>query len=211
MFFGRRVSGSSSKVDNVFEGDDRFTLAHLRHIYERMVANKLVTQKNLKEMVEMIRVIAEMIVYGDANSELLFDFFCEKNMLALFLEILWGKNSPSPVHIQILQTLGILCQSVKNDTSLYYLLSNNHMNEIINFPFNLEHDDTTDQFVSFLKTLALRLDKKTVHFFFVEETGGYPLLTRAIGLLQCREPMVSFNISLFFSYISLVMIVYLIE
>lgn len=109
---------------------------------------------------QVLRILAEMVVYGDNKSELLFDFFCEKNMLSLFLEIMRvvgpnGANScPSAVHVQILQTLSILINCVKNDTSLYYLLSNNYVNDIIVFPHDFESDESLrDQFVSFMKSL----------------------------------------------------------
>lgn len=98
-----------------------------------------------------------MVVYGDNKSELLFDFFCEKNMLSLFLEIMWaeGKGTcPSIVHVQILQTLSILINCVKNNTSLYYLLSNNYINEMISYPHAFDLDESLrDQFVSFMKSL----------------------------------------------------------
>ncbi len=134
-----------------------------------------------------------MVVYGDNKSELLFDFFCEKNMLSLFLEIMWTEGGcPPVVHIQILQTLSILINCVRNDTSLYYLLSNNYINEIIIYPFAFATDENLcDQFASFMKSLSLKLNIQTVQFFFIEETGAFPILTRAIGLLDVSsEPMV---------------------
>jgi hypothetical protein len=140
----------------------------------------------------LTQIIAEMVVYGDNKSEILFDFFCEKNMLSLFLEIMWTEDGcPAAVHIQILQTLSILISCVKNNTSLYYLLSNNYVNEIINYPHNFDLDESLrDQFASFMKTLSLRLNKQTVQFFFIEETGGFPILTRAIELLYLNDNMV---------------------
>ena len=133
-----------------------------------------------------------MVVYGDNKSEILFDFFCEKNMLSLFLELMWTEGGcPNVVHIQILQTLSILINCVRNNTSLYYLLSNNYVNEIINFPHNFENDESLrDQFASFMKSLSLRLNKQTVQFFFIEETGGFPLLTRAIEVMYLNDNMV---------------------
>lgn len=38
---------------------------------------------------------------------------------------------PQVVQCQIIQTVAILVQNVQNETSLYYLLSNNYINEII--------------------------------------------------------------------------------
>ncbi|CAM9481039.1 unnamed protein product, partial [Ectocarpus fasciculatus] len=93
-------------------------------MHKKLVQNKEVTTENMPQVIEILRVIAEMVVYGDAKSELLFDFFCEANMLSLFLEIMRSPSTcPMQVLIQILQTLSILCQSVRNTTSMYYLLS----------------------------------------------------------------------------------------
>lgn len=172
--------------------DSRFSLVELRKIHQQLVENKNVNDDNKSLVVEILRVIAEMVVYGDNKSELLFDFFCEKNMLHLFLEIMWSENGcPTCVHIQILQTLSILISCVKNDTSLYYLLSNNYINEIITFPHDFSADESLlAQFASFMKSLSLRLNIQTVQFFFIEDTGAFPLLTKAVELLNCKDPMI---------------------
>eukprot|EP01031_Cornospumella_fuschlensis_P030709 gene30709-37105_t len=173
--------------------DNRFSLVELRKIHAQLVENKSVTNENQGLVVEILRVLAEMVVYGDRKSELLFDYFCEKNMLQLFLEIMWSNQGscPSNVHVQILQTLSILISSVRNDTSLYYLLSNNHINEVIIFPYDMEADESlVAQYVSFIKTLALRLNDQTVQFFFITDTGAFPILTRSIDLLCQKDPMV---------------------
>jgi protein CLEC16A len=167
--------------------DDRFSLLELRRIYKQLVENKQVSTENQELVVEILRVIAEMVVYGDNKSELLFDFFCEKNMLSLFLQIMWSEGGcPVEVHIQILQTLSILISCVRNDTSLYYLLSNNHVNDILSFPHpSLDTPDTDEslcaQFASFMKTLSLRLNDQTVQFFYIVESGAFPLLTQAVS------------------------------
>lgn len=144
-----------------------------------------VSTENEQLIVEVLRVIAEMVVYGDSKSELLFDFFCEKNMLSLFLDIMRVENGcPSIIHIQILQTLSILINCVKNDTSLYYLLSKNYINEMIVYPHNFEDDEALrDQFVSFMKSISLKLNTQTVQFFFDEATGinNFKLITIIIS------------------------------
>jgi len=171
---------------------NRFSLPELRRIHNQLVENKAVNDSNQDLVVEILRIIAEIVVYGDNKSELLFDFFCEKNMLALFLEIMWSPGPcPSIVHIQILQTLSILISCVKNNTSLYYLLSNNYINDIINFPHCLTDDESLSaQYASFIKSLSLRLNDQTVQFFFIEETGAFPLLTKAVQILESDDPMI---------------------
>ena len=61
---------------------------------------------------------------------------------------------------------------------------------MINFDHNFEEDEICDNFVSFMKSLSLRLDQQTVQFFIVEETKTFPLLAKAIGFLGYRDPMV---------------------
>jgi hypothetical protein len=94
------------------------------------------------------------------------------------------------VHVQILQTLSILCQCVKNNTSLYYLLSNNYINDIIRYPYNYEIDEISDIFISFMKSLSLRFNEQTIQFFFIEESNSFPILSKAIEFLKFRDPMV---------------------
>ncbi|KAJ1420056.1 hypothetical protein B484DRAFT_333255, partial [Ochromonadaceae sp. CCMP2298] len=164
----------------------------LRKLHKQLDENKCVDDNNQALVVEILRVIAEMVVYGDNKSELLFDFFCEKNMLSLFLEIMSSPGGcPSTVHIQILQTLSILISCVRNETSLYYLLSNNYINEIILHAHDFADDESLcAQFASFMKSLSLKLNIQTVQFFFIEESGAFPILTRAVELLTIPDPMI---------------------
>ena len=46
--------------------------------------------------------------------------------------------------------------------SLFYLLSNNHVNDMIMFDFRLGDEEVLSHFASFLKTLSLRLNPNTV-------------------------------------------------
>jgi len=76
---------------------------------------------------------------------------------------------------------------VRNETSLYYLLSNNYVNELIAIPLHALSHEALDEFmptyISFLKTLAMHLSSSPTLFqFFVDELSGstFPLFTAAI-------------------------------
>lgn len=204
----------------------RFNLIELRKIYDQLVENKNITEENQNLVIEILRVIAEIVVYGDNKSELLFDFFCEKNMLALFLEIMWSdiRTNPVNVFIQILQTLSILISCVKNDTSLYYLLSNNYINQILMYPYHkysstynsltntptssnsssfsssslpssqntslLMDEALIPHFASFIKSLSIRLNNQTIQFFFNDDNITFPLLIKAIELINSKDQMI---------------------
>lgn len=109
------------------------------------------------------------------------------------------KLPPLSIATQALQSISILIQNVNRATSLYVILSNNRINEIINLPLNLyelaeqqrqlqaghevssmaftTHDLTelTTHFVTFLKCLAMRMNVETLQFFLkypTEERGS---------------------------------------
>lgn len=91
---------------------------------------------------------------------------------------------------QAIQSISILIQNVSRATSLYVILSNNHVNTLINFPLDLyaeaeqgrQHDairdgtlthmfkspelaELTTHLVTLLKSLAMRMNAETLQFF----------------------------------------------
>lgn len=53
---------------------------------------------------------------------------------------------------------------------LDYLLSNNHVNSIIVHKFDFSDEEVMAYYISFLKTLSLKLNGHTIHFFYNEVT-----------------------------------------
>lgn len=51
---------------------------------------------------------------------------------------------------------------------LDYLLSNNHVNSIIVHKFDFSDEEVMAYYISFLKTLSLKLNAHTIHFFYNE-------------------------------------------
>lgn len=49
-----------------------------------------------------------------------------------------------------------------------YLLSNNHVNQIIVHKFDFNDEEITAYYISFLKTLSLKLNSQTINFFYNE-------------------------------------------
>ncbi|XP_028841040.1 protein CLEC16A isoform X3 [Denticeps clupeoides] len=165
------------------------SLDHLKYMYHVLTKNTTVTDHNRNLLVETIRSITEILIWGDQNDSSVFDFFLEKNMFAFFLNIL-RQRSGRYVCVQLLQTLNILFENISHETSLYYLLSNNHVNSIIVHKFDFSDEEIMAYYISFLKTLSLKLNNHTVHFFYNEHTNDFALYTEAIKFFNHPESMV---------------------
>ncbi|XP_030375887.1 protein CLEC16A homolog isoform X2 [Scaptodrosophila lebanonensis] len=170
---------------------NRLSLEHLKYLYSILEKNTTVSESNRGLLVESLRCIAEILIWGDQHDSLVFDFFLEKNMLSYFLHIMRQKSGGSSfVCVQLLQTLNILFENIRNETSLYYLLSNNHVNSIIVHKFDFSDEDVMGYYILFLKTLSLKLNTHTIHFFYNEHTNDFPLYTEAIKFFNHPESMV---------------------
>ena len=95
---------------------------------------------------------------------------------------------PIAIATQALQSVSILIQNCSRVTSLYVILSNNYINELIDLPLQLyeqavrqktsaarifanpEYTELTTHFVTFLKSLAIRINAETLQFFLTFHT-----------------------------------------
>ncbi|XP_013384394.1 protein CLEC16A [Lingula anatina] len=173
----------------VWKPKNPHSLEHLKFLYTVLCKNQTVTEGNRSMLVETLRSISEILIWGDQNDSSVFDFFLEKNMLSFFQRYMRQKGGRY-LCVQLLQTLNILFENISNETSLYYLLSNNHINTIIVHKFDFSDEEVMAYYISFLKTLSLKLNKHTIHFFYNEHTNDFPLYTEAIKFFNHSESMV---------------------
>jgi len=165
------------------------SLEHLKYLHYLLTKNQTITESNKSLIVEAFRSMSEILIWGDQNDSSVFEFFLEKNMFTFFLNIL-QQNAGNYVCVQLLQTLNIVFENLHNETSLYYMLSNNHVNEVICHKFDFSDEEVMAYYISFLKTLSLRLNEHTIHFFYNEHTDDFALYTEAIKFFNHSESMV---------------------
>ena len=71
------------------------------------------------------------------------------------------------------------------------MLSHPYLNKLISHNFNLSyHSEVVDYFISFLKMLALKIDKNTIKFFYNKRFKNFPLYGTAVKLSNHNESMV---------------------
>lgn len=68
--------------------------------------------------------------------------------------------------MQVLQTLSILIQNIRSQVAIFYLFSNNHVNDIVALRFDFDDDEVLGYYINLLKTISLKLNESTVQFFF---------------------------------------------
>ena len=95
------------------------------------------------------------------------------------------------INLQIIRSFAVLILNITNKISLYYIFSNNFINNIIsNNNFDKYDDDFLSYYVNFLKSLALKIDLTTIQFFFHSNINSFPLLESAIKIYNHPDPMI---------------------
>ena len=218
--------GGVARLWHLFRRPERFSAAHVRELDAQLRAAAAALRAapgteaaaaavpaHKAAAIEAMRELAEVLVWGDQHGASFFEDFLEAQMLQTLMGFLaLGDHA---VTVQLVQTLGILVENLSDTRFLYYLLSNNYINHLIetglgtadNSSSNgtaggdgqsvsdaIRDSDLVACYVSFLKTLSLRLDARTVNFFFNEQTRSFPLYTQALRLYNHRDSMVRISV-----------------
>ncbi|KAL9643434.1 hypothetical protein ABK040_010049 [Willaertia magna] len=179
-FFGTIFGGQNTS---------KFSLERLNQLCDLMERNKIIDENNSEIIIETLRLIAELLVWGDKHNEKFWDLFLERNILFYFLNVL---SQPTANHVkkQLIQTLSIMVQNMDTANSLYFLLSNNHMNHIIEHEFDLKDEELLAYYINFLKTISLKFDKSIIQFFFDSYNFKFPLYDQAIKFCDHTDSMI---------------------
>lgn len=171
---------------------ERFSLDELKYLYENLQRTTLINESNKDSVIETMRSMAELLIWGDQHDPSFFEFFMEKQVMAHFARILKQSRTIS-IAIQLLQTLNIMLQSMHSEQAIYYLFSNEYINNLITYPFDFKNEELVAYYISLLRTISTKLDNDSVSFFVRTDDDlvvGFPLYTEAIKFAHHEESMV---------------------
>ncbi len=116
------------------------------------------------------------MIWGDQHNPRFFDYFAEKRIMGQIVDyLLLDPACPTRVKQQIIQTLSILISNTNSEMAIFLILSNNHVNDLIVHNFDFSNEELLSFYISFLKTLSLKLNTRTIYFFFNEWARDFPL------------------------------------
>ena len=149
-------------------------------------------KKYKEDVKDIIQLIIDYLIYGDTRKEqIYFDTFCELDFMKEFIKASKSKNFE--ILLQIIKSMSALILTISNQASLYYIFSNNFINNIISNDDIFIHESDEDFltfYVNFLKSLSMKIDSTTIQLFFQKEKNSFPLLENAINFYNNNDPMI---------------------
>lgn len=89
-----------------------------RALLDSLPAFESIDDRNRDSTIEILRQIAEVLVWGEQHNGGYFDIFCEQNVLSYFIRLAEQPAVPNAVKVQLLQTLSIIVQSINKETAV---------------------------------------------------------------------------------------------
>ena len=79
----------------------------------------------------------------------------------------------------------LLLDNISTSTSIWFLLSNNHMNSIITHKFDFAQEEVLAYYISFMRSLSMKLTNDTILFFHNEHLPEFPLYAEVSWSVNC--------------------------
>ncbi|XP_066346907.1 protein TRANSPARENT TESTA 9-like isoform X4 [Miscanthus floridulus] len=171
---------------------NRFSLEELRYLTDQLQKVHVVNEANKDFVIEALRSIAELMIYGDQHDPSFFEYFMEKQIMGEFARVL-RISKLSRVSLQLLQTMGIMIQNLRNEHSIYYIFSNEHINFLITYPFDFRIDEMLSYYISFLRAISGKLNKNTISLLVKtknDEVTSFPLYVEALKFAFHEDSMI---------------------
>ena len=171
---------------------DKISIDNFLDMYNclKEINDKEKQKKYKDDFKDLIQLIIDYLIYGDKKKEqIYFDNFCELDFMKEF--IVASKSRNMDILLQIIKSMSALLLTITNNESLFYIFSNNFINNIItNDDIQDSNEDFLSFYVNFLKSLSLKIDAKTIQLFFQKEKNSFPLLENALKLYNHDDSMI---------------------
>ena len=171
--FARPTSPRSPTIEYSWE--------NLQKLFDELLVlvgdgNAPVARNSVDRIIEVIRSISEILIWDEqqhtntinaSNSSTIFDFFCERGIMQILVHLLNRGAQNREVKVQILQSMSLLITNLKRKTSMYFLFSNNVLNnQLINGGSAfIDGDESLNYYIALLKSISLIL-KRYAHYQF---------------------------------------------
>ena len=95
----------SSLLGGVQPARHRFSLEELKHLNEVLSHNTSVTDSNSLLLIETLRSLAEVMIWGDQHEPSFFEYFAEHNVVQHFVRLIQHSNKNGDFVVQVQDSL----------------------------------------------------------------------------------------------------------
>ncbi|KAJ0028310.1 hypothetical protein Pint_36142 [Pistacia integerrima] len=177
---------------SVWRSIDRFSLQHFKYVINELRQIKVVDRNNREVVIDLLQSLVEIVTYGDRQDPMIFECFMEYQVLAEFVRVLKISRN-SRIEAPLLQYLSIMIQNMGSEQAIYYCLSNDYINKIIEHTYEFDAGDLAPYYMSFLRAVSNKINRDTLCLLVKvnrDVVTSFPLYTEALKFAHHGEKMI---------------------
>ena len=146
-------------------------------------------KKNSELLKDLIQLLFKFLMDGDKNEEEdIIGCFKDEDIFTGIRNIYFHEDYD--INCTIIQSLSILIVNiVKSKSFLYFILSNNFINDLLLIDYSKYDDEYYSYYVNFIKSLVMRLDQNTFLLFYNKRSNLFPILDCTINIYNYSNSM----------------------
>ncbi|KAI8852966.1 hypothetical protein BC829DRAFT_414104 [Chytridium lagenaria] len=141
------------------------------------------------QIAKALRSLSEALVWSDSVKRTdLFEYFFESRTHELLLKL--PLTPTSDLSTPLLRFFNVIFENIEQPSILFFLFSNNYINNVILLSYNLDNEEALSYYVTLLKNLSVKLNSRTVELLFNEHLDDFPLFSEAVKWYRHEERMI---------------------
>ena len=147
----------------------------LFEVFTKLAAKKKYITSNQNDIKLIIDTLIEYLISVKDNKDTkYFDIFMQLNMIKEIIGLTSENNRI--INIAVFKGFALLLSNLSNHDQLLYLFSNNYINRLLCLPYDNTDTDFVYYYINFIKSLVMKIDNKTVNYFFNNKFYLYNML-----------------------------------
>lgn len=133
------------------------------------ISENLENGDKIDENIDYFMEIIQIIMWGEKNKQIFFDFFIEQKILNLFVTLakINRKNNDSKENaIKLIKLYSLFLLNLKSVEIINYVYSHSNFNNFLNLQFDFEDDDIVSYYVNCVKSLSQKFNEFPFQIFY---------------------------------------------
>ena len=180
-------TNNNKEIDNGILSPEEFKKLYNK-LHSIITENKKL-DKIKQEFIEILESTTEHLINGDKKDPKIFELFSSLNFIRDLIVIMSKKNKE--INIQIIKFFSVLMTNLSETHILYFLFNCDFINQHVYEENESIEGDYLYYYISFVKSLILKISTKTIGFFYHAQTYSFPLLGNCLKFYNHPDTMIS--------------------
>ena len=177
---------SNNELENDILSPDEF-----KKLYNKLhqIAETKKLDKMIQEITTLLESATEHIINGDKKDPKIFELFSSSNFIRDLITIMSKKCKA--INIQIIKFFSVLMTNLSEKHIIYFLFNCDFINQHVYEDNEPIEGDYLYYYISFVKSLILKINIKTIGMFYHHQSYTFPLLGNCLKFYNHPDSMIS--------------------